>query len=447
MLIRMRRYRHICLVLAIAAVMMLYACGYRDGGPAGTGAFVHDAGGTVAVITGDNADTAGPADIGDIAADTADTTDNVPGSAATAAGDTPGASGDPAVGVINNSADTDDNDTAVVDSAAPGNRQYTYDFTVAFAGDINLADNWDNMQYCSTTENGIYDCISPELIQMMRDADITCINNEFTFSTRGAPLKNKVYTFRAHPSNVGILKEMGVDIVSLANNHVYDYGKESLIDTMATLEQAGIEYVGAGHDLDEAMEPVYFEVQGKTVAFVAASRAEKYKMTPQATKDSPGILRCYDTALFKQVIKKARENSDYVIAYVHWGTEFTHKLEDVQLSTGKEYLDAGADIVIGAHPHRLQGIEFYKGKPIIYSLGNFWFNDETVDTVLLKIRFFGNDTEEYLELKVVPAIQADLRTTIVTDDAERERIFSLLERISVNAEISGKGIITERAAE
>jgi poly-gamma-glutamate synthesis protein (capsule biosynthesis protein) len=427
--------------------MMLYACGYRDGGPAGTGAFVHDAGGTVAVITGDNADTAGPADIGDIAADTADTTDNVPGSAATAAGDTPGASGDPAVGVINNSADTDDNDTAVVDSAAPGNRQYTYDFTVAFAGDINLADNWDNMQYCSTTENGIYDCISPELIQMMRDADITCINNEFTFSTRGAPLKNKVYTFRAHPSNVGILKEMGVDIVSLANNHVYDYGKESLIDTMATLEQAGIEYVGAGHDLDEAMEPVYFEVQGKTVAFVAASRAEKYKMTPQATKDSPGILRCYDTALFKQVIKKARENSDYVIAYVHWGTEFTHKLEDVQLSTGKEYLDAGADIVIGAHPHRLQGIEFYKGKPIIYSLGNFWFNDETVDTVLLKIRFFGNDTEEYLELKVVPAIQADLRTTIVTDDAERERIFSLLERISVNAEISGKGIITERAAE
>lgn len=447
MLIRMRRYRHLCLAAAMAAVMLLYGCGYRDGSPAGTGAFVHDAGGTVAVITGDNADTAGPADIGDIAADTADTTDNVPGSAATAAGDTPGASGDPAVGVINNSADTDDNDTAVVDSAAPGNRQYTYDFVVAFAGDINLADNWDNMQYCSTTENGIYDCISPELIQMMRDADITCINNEFTFSTRGMPLKNKVYTFRAHPSNVSILKEMGVDIVSLANNHVYDYGKESLIDTMATLEQAGIEYVGAGHDLDEAMEPVYFEIQGKTVAFVAASRAEKYKMTPQATEDSPGILRCYDTTLFKQVIRKAGENADYVIAYVHWGTEFTHKLDEVQLTTGKEYLDAGADIVIGAHPHRLQGIEFYKGKPIIYSLGNFWFNDETVDTVLLKIRFFGNDTEEYLELKVVPAIQADLRTTIVTDDAERERIFSLLERISVNAEISGKGIITERAAE
>ena len=84
----------------------------------------------------------------------------------------------------------------------PGNRQYTYDFTVAFAGDINLADNWDNMQYAAR-QNGIYDCISPELIQMMRDADITCINNEFTFSTRGAPLKNKVYTFRPiHPTSV-----------------------------------------------------------------------------------------------------------------------------------------------------------------------------------------------------------------------------------------------------
>ena len=90
--------------------------------------------------------------------------------------------------------------------------KHAYDFVVAFAEDINLADNWDNMQYCSTTENRIYDCISPELIQMMRDTDITCINNEFTFSTRGMPLKNKVYTFRAHPSNVSILKEMGVDI-------------------------------------------------------------------------------------------------------------------------------------------------------------------------------------------------------------------------------------------
>ena len=158
-----------------------------------------------------------------------------------------------------------------------------------------------------------------------------------------------------------ILKEMGVDIVSLANNHAYDYGERSLIDTMATLKQAGIHYVGAGHNLEEAMSPVYFEVQGKTIAYVAASRAEKYRMTPQATEDAPGILLCYDTKLFLKAIEEAKKNADYVIAFVHWGTEYSYELEKVQRVTGKEYLDAGADIVIGAHSHCLQGIEYYEG--------------------------------------------------------------------------------------
>ncbi|SCG82371.1 PGA biosynthesis protein capA [Proteiniborus sp. DW1] len=319
----------------------------------------------------------------------------------------------------------------------------SYNFVLSFAGDINFDENWSTMEYYNTVENGIYDCFSPELIQMMRDADIMCLNNEFTYSTNGTPLEGKYYTFRAHPSRVNILKELGVDIVSLANNHVYDYGVQSLIDTMATLKQADILYYGAGHNLDEAMSPVYFEIQGKTIAYVAASRAEKYKMTPQATEDSPGILRCYDTELFIQTIKEAKENADYVIAYVHWGTENTYELEEVQLTTGKEYLDAGADIVIGAHPHCLQGIEYYNGKPIVYSLGNFWFNDRTIDTMLLNIHFYGDDTEEFIELEIVPAIQENHVTRIVTEQSEKERIFSFLEDISINVEIDEEGIISE----
>lgn len=318
-----------------------------------------------------------------------------------------------------------------------------YDFILSFAGDINFDENWSTMKYYKTVENGIYDCISPELIQMMKDADIMCLNNEFTFSTGGAPLSNKAYTFRAHPSRVDILKEMGVDIVSLANNHTYDYGEQSLIDTMATLKQADIPYFGAGHNLDEAMTPEYFEIEGKTIAYVAASRAEKFKMTPQATEDSPGILRCYDTDLFIQAIKEAKKKADYVIANVHWGKEWTHELEEVQLTTGKEYLDAGADIIIGAHPHWLQGIEYYDGKPIIYSLGNLWFNSQSIDTMLLNIHFYGDDTEEFIELEIIPAIQANTRTQIVTEQSEKERIFSLLEDISINVEIDEKGIVSE----
>lgn len=335
------------------------------------------------------------------------------------------------------------NDTNIGEVANIEEDLNPYNFVLSFAGDINFDENWSTMEYYNTVENGIYDCISPELIQMMQDADIMCLNNEFTYSTNGAPLEGKFYTFRAHPSRVDILKELGVDIVSLANNHVYDYGEQSLIDTMATLKQADILYYGAGHNLDEAKTPVYFGMQGKIIAYVAASRAEKYKMTPQATVDAPGILRCYDTELFIQTIKEAKENADYVIAYVHWGTENSYELEEVQLTTGKEYLDAGADIVIGAHPHCLQGIEYYNGKPIVYSLGNFWFNDKTIDTMLLNIHFYGDDTEEFIELEIVPAIQANHVTTIVTEQSEKERIFSFLEDISINVEISEEGIVSE----
>lgn len=321
--------------------------------------------------------------------------------------------------------------------------QNPYDFTVCFAGDINLDEEWSTTLYLNQQENGIRDCISEELISHMNQADVMCLNNEFTYSLGGAPLEGKAYTFRANPERVKILQELGVDIVKLANNHVYDYGSQALLDTFATLEAAEINYVGAGRNLQEAMEPVYIELDGKRVAFVAASRAEKYKMTPQATEAAPGILRCYDTTLFLETIAKAKENADFVLAYVHWGTEYSYELEDVQLTTGKAYLDAGADVVIGAHSHCLQGMEYYNGKPIIYSLGNYWFNEKTLDTMLLDLHFYGDDMGGNIEVKVIPAVQSGFCTKIVTQEAEQERIYSFLEGISVNVEIDENGIVKE----
>ncbi len=320
---------------------------------------------------------------------------------------------------------------------------HPYDFTVCFAGDINLDEEWGTTIFMDGQTNGIKDCVSPELLTHMQNADIMCLNNEFTFSTRGEKLAGKLYHFRANPERVDVLKEMGVDIVKLANNHACDYGSQSLLDTMDTLKNAGIEYVGAGSNLQEAMKPVYIEVDGKTIAFVAASRAEKNIKTPQATETEPGILRCYDTELFIETIKEADKNADFVLAYVHWGTEYSHELEEVQLTSGKEYLDAGADAIIGAHSHCLQGMEYYEGKPIIYSLGNYWFNEKTVDTMLLELHFYGDDLASQLEVKVVPAIQKDYKTTIVTEESEKKRIFSFLEEISVNISIDENGLVTE----
>ena len=336
----------------------------------------------------------------------------------------------------------DSQEESIEETAAPEDHE-DYDFTICFAGDINLAEGEPTTVFLDSRENGIYDCISPELIEYMNDADIMCLNNEFTYSVGGAPLEGKKYTFRADPMRVEILQQLGVDAVTLANNHVYDYGKEALLDTFAVLEEAEIPYFGAGRNLSEAMAPLYLEADGKVVALVGASRAEKYKMTPQATESEPGILRCYDTELYREAIAEAKANADFCIAFVHWGTEYSYDLEQVQTDTGKEYLDAGADVVIGAHSHCLQGLEYYDGKPIIYSLGNYWFNERTLDSMLIQLHFFGNEEEENLEVEIIPAVQTDCRTIYAGEEEERRRIFDFLEDISVNVDITDEGIVRE----
>ena len=316
-----------------------------------------------------------------------------------------------------------------------------FDFTMCFAGDILLAEGEITTNNLDASENGLQGCISKEYLDIMKAADYTCVNNEFTYSTRGKALNGKAWTFRANPERVKYLNEMGVDLALLANNHVYDYGKDAMLDTLATLKDAGIDYFGAGANLEEAMKPVYVNLDGKTVAFVAASRAEKYKMTPQATEEEPGILRCYDPELFIEVIKEARANADFVVACVHWGTERSTVLEDAQLDTARQYIDAGADMIVGSHSHCLQGMEYYNGKPIIYSLGNFWFDEYYEDTMLVNIRIYGDINGSNVEVSVVPGMQDDGKTVIFTDEAEKERVYKYLEDISVNVEIDENGVV------
>ncbi len=320
---------------------------------------------------------------------------------------------------------------------------HEYDFTMCFAGDFNLGEDEPTTAQLNAAGGDISQCISPELIQYMQSADLFLLNNEFTFSNQGAPLEGKMYTFRANPDNVKVWNTLGVDVAQLANNHVFDFGRQAMLDTFQTLTDAGIPYVGAGKNLEEAMTPFYTEIQGKKIAIVAASRAEKYRMTPQATEADPGILRCYDTELFKQEIREARANADIVIAVVHWGKEGSNYPEEVQEITGKEYIDEGADIIIGGHSHRLGGVEFYKNKPIFYSLGNFWFDCYDLETMLVNIRFYGNDEEQHIALAAIPAIQCNSKTTICKTQEEKERVLGLLQRISVNAYVDENGGISE----
>jgi len=303
---------------------------------------------------------------------------------------------------------------------------------LAFAGDINLADTWVTMQYLSKQTNGLNDCISQPLTERLRAADILLINNEFAFSDRGAPMKGKSYTFRAKTENVKYLLEMGVDIVGLANNHVFDYGEDAFYDTLDTLEKAGIAYVGAGRNISEAMDPQYYIISGVKVAYVAASRAEKNIMTPEAKENKPGVLRTYDSALFLEKVRNAKSNADIVIAYVHWGTEYSYVLEKNQTKLARDLIDNGADLVIGAHPHILQGIEYYNGKPVVYSLGNLWFNEKTLDTALLEVTI--NSPDDII-LTIRPCLQKDKKTSLLTDESDRKRVFELLMSISPDRKV------------
>lgn len=315
------------------------------------------------------------------------------------------------------------------------------DITIGFTGDINFDETWSVMKHMRRKGKGIAGCIDPRLIKKMRGYDYMVVNNEFSISDRGKPMAGKAYTFRSPRRNVKLLKQLGVDAVSLANNHVYDYGKRAFLDTMSTLEKNGIKYTGGGKNSSEARKPVYFQCKGKTIAVIAATRAEKYVLTPAAGKNSPGVFRTYDDTQYCRAIKKAKKKADVVIAFVHWGTEYSTKLEDAQKTQAKDYINAGADVIVGAHTHCLQGVGSYKGKPIFYSLGNYWFNEKTLYTTLLQLTIKENGK---IQARMIPCRQSGKETHMLTKKKKVRKFVNYVNGISVNAKIGAKGILHVR---
>lgn len=247
----------------------------------------------------------------------------------------------------------------------------TDEFNFLFAGDICLAEDGFVLDYYDTT-TGLKDCISKEILDMTNSADLFMANNEFSISDKGEPLAGKLYTFRANPNRVSILKEFGIDIVSLGNNHVYDYGRDAFLDTMTNLKNAEITYVGAGENINEASKVIYYQVNGIKIGIVSASSAEKVRYTPEAKDNAPGIFRMYDTKMLLDVSNAASKKCDFLIAYLHWGTEDSDKYEEYQHNLAVELKNNGVDAIIGGHPHILQGVEYIGDMPVIYSMGDFW---------------------------------------------------------------------------
>lgn len=313
---------------------------------------------------------------------------------------------------------------------------------LAFAGDVSFAEGYANMGSLQQRGGDIFACFDEFVLKEMQDADVFMLNNEFPYTDRGTPTEGKTYTFRANPGNVKYLYDMGVDIVSVANNHVYDYGEVSLLDTLTTLEEAAMPYVGAGRNIEEAIKPVYFVANDYKIAYVSATQIEQgdYPDTKGAGENSAGVFRCWNPEKLYEVVADAKENSDFVVVYIHWGTELSEALHWAQTDQAIGLVEAGADLIVGDHPHCLQEIAYIDDVPVVYSMGNFWFNSKTQDTGIFKVTLDANGIKE---LQFVPAIQSGCKTTIASD-LDRQRILDYIQTLSSTVNIDDFGYVTKR---
>ncbi|MCR4956467.1 MAG: CapA family protein [Lachnospiraceae bacterium] len=320
------------------------------------------------------------------------------------------------------------------------NSKNSTDVVMDFAGDVNFDQSWPNIQYMDEKKKSIKDCFSENLVKEMRDADLLMLNNEFTYGTGGTPLAGKTYTFQAKPKRAEMLQELGVDIVSLANNHAYDYGQEGLLETMKVLDDYKVPYVGAGKNLEEASKISYFIINGKKIAITSATQIERtLQFTKEATETTPGVLKTLHPKKYVKVIQEAREHADYVIVYVHWGTEGNSYFGGDQSALARTFVDAGADVIIGNHTHCLQGIQYYKGVPIYYSLGNFWFDwnePNAPATGLAQIVIHEDMTVDY---SFLPCYYKNYKTSMLKSKKSIQKAYEHMNKISNGAKIDNDG--------
>lgn len=303
---------------------------------------------------------------------------------------------------------------------------------LVFAGDVLLSDHVLNAYNKTGNIGGVVD---EGLRAMIDGSDVFMVNQEFPFSNRGTAAEDKQYTFRLPPEKVSVFNELGIDIVTLANNHALDFGADALMDTCQTLDEAGIYRVGAGANLEEAKKPVIMEAKGQRIGFLGASRVIPVASW-NATASGPGMLTTYDPAVLLEEIRAVRETCDLVVVYVHWGIERDERPQEYQRTLGQQYIDAGADLVIGSHPHVLQGVEYYKGKPIVYSLGNFIFGSSIPRTALLTVEWDGENTE----LRLIPAVSSAGYTREVADEDGKRQFYEYITSISYGTTVDENGV-------
>lgn len=250
--------------------------------------------------------------------------------------------------------------TATATAAAPAHPGV---IRLAFAGDVHFDENAAALLDDPDSLD--------ELKAVLGPADIAVVNLEMAITERGTK-EAKLFHFRAPPKSLAMLDRAGVDVGSMANNHAVDYGPLGLTDSLAARQASPIKVIGIGKDRADAFAPAVFTVQGVTVAVIASTQVNDLTVNKYpATTDSPGVAGNLTNGHLLEAVRTAVASYDVVVVFLHWGTEKTTCPDGAQFATAQDLETAGADVIVGAHAHRVQGAGWLGRSYVGYGLGNF----------------------------------------------------------------------------
>jgi len=251
-----------------------------------------------------------------------------------------------------------------------------------------------------------------------------------------------LFWIKSDPSTLKAIKNTGYDIVNIGNNHTLDYGQEGLLDTISHVEKLKFPYIGAGKNEKDAYTAREMTVKGKKFNFLSFVRFMP-DFTWVADDNKPGVANGYDLNLVTKTIKEQKKDADYLIVYMHWGVEKSNRPVEYQKQYVSKMVTAGADAIIGSHPHWLQGFEYYNNVPIAYSLGNFLFpsyvSGKSAETGVLTLTFKGKD----VQMSFNPYIIRNNQVSPVNEE-EKKKALQYLQEVSTDVEIDDTGKIINK---
>jgi poly-gamma-glutamate synthesis protein (capsule biosynthesis protein) len=290
-------------------------------------------------------------------------------------------------------------DTSVPSAGSPGDtaaaRALSPAITLAFAGDVNFERRTAKLLKTPATAFG-------PIASVLKSADFTAVNLETSVTSRGTP-QPKTYHFRTTPTAFTALRDGGVDLVTMANNHVLDYGQVGLADTLAAAKAARFPYVGIGTNAAAAWAPYVTTIKGTRIAIIGVSQVAELASSWVATDTGPGEAHAINLSRTLAAVRAAKRQARIVVVFMHWGTEGQACPDANQLALAPKLAAAGATIIVGAHPHVLQGSGWLGHTFVAYGMGNFlwWEPSYSTATGVLELTIHPNQP---LTARFIPAV-------------------------------------------